>query len=380
MKYKINLQIAGLQLQLYTNSVAEMEFLMLKFHDFITKRSINHVAQIFICNHKKKPTTRKNNFILSIASIEQDFKFFNDELRKIVSHLLLKNNGLLLHASSVAVNNRGFIFIGDEGMGKSTIRKILNTYQSLGDDSALIRVIKKKVYLFGSPFYQTTNRPYPNRKVLIKGIFNLNQSKINRIELLTRENFFKRLISNSFISGLACKHETETLFNRVLSISALTAGFDLYFKQNPSFWNLIQIALKTNLKNKSIKKAVSRINPKVRRVLSKSITWGPTVAEWEILIYMRVINETSWNFEFGGKRKVSDIAEEILTNKTNSSHRELIKEKKQILLKGNEEWLIAVFSNHKFCLVDGNHTAVALFLLGKEGIKLPIRLILGRKN
>ncbi|MDE6511162.1 MAG: hypothetical protein K2L00_03600, partial [Muribaculaceae bacterium] len=95
---------------------------------------------------------------------------------------------LLVHASTVEYEEKGYLFLGKSGTGKSThsrlwIENIPGT-ELLNDDNPIIRIIDGKVYVYGSPWSGKTNC-YRNRRIRVGGIVRLQQASFNRITPLT---------------------------------------------------------------------------------------------------------------------------------------------------------------------------------------------------
>lgn len=102
---------------------------------------------------------------------------------------LLKYNGCLLHSSAVVVDNEAYLFSAPCGTGKSTHTGLWMKYLKdknpyiLNDDKPAIRIMEDGIYAYGTPFsgkYDISE----NKKVRLKGICFLEQSKINHIRKL----------------------------------------------------------------------------------------------------------------------------------------------------------------------------------------------------
>lgn len=69
----------------------------------------------------------------------------------IATHLLFQKI-LFLHASSLVINNKAYVFCGEVGAGKSTIRKLGGQYPSLSDDTTIIKKEGDEYFVYPSPF------------------------------------------------------------------------------------------------------------------------------------------------------------------------------------------------------------------------------------
>ncbi|MDE6562510.1 MAG: hypothetical protein K2K75_14095 [Muribaculaceae bacterium] len=104
---------------------------------------------------------------------------------------------LLVHASTVEYEGKGYLFLGKSGTGKSThshlwIENIPGT-ELLNDDNPIIRIIDGKAYVYGSPWSGKTNC-YRNHRIPIGGLVRLHQAPFNRITPLAGMKAYAALL------------------------------------------------------------------------------------------------------------------------------------------------------------------------------------------
>lgn len=104
---------------------------------------------------------------------------------------------MLVHASVVAHEGGGYMFLGRSGTGKSThsrlwLDHIENTYL-LNDDNPVIRYIDGTAYVYGSPWSGKTPC-YKNESMPLKGIVRLSQAPYNKIDRLAPLQSFASLM------------------------------------------------------------------------------------------------------------------------------------------------------------------------------------------
>jgi len=97
------------------------------------------------------------------------FDFINFVLKLVIELNLLQQDILLLHGSSVVIDQKGYGFIGPSGVGKTTLVANLGhdpAKQIYSEDCAVIKKIKNSFWLFSSPFdykcryaWRPENRP-----------------------------------------------------------------------------------------------------------------------------------------------------------------------------------------------------------------------------
>lgn len=99
---------------------------------------------------------------------------------------LLRFNGILLHSSCIAVDDKAYAFSADSGTGKSThtqlwLKHFGDRAYMLNDDKPAIRLINDKVYACGTPW--SGKYDYSSPKVIeLAGICFLERSENNWIK------------------------------------------------------------------------------------------------------------------------------------------------------------------------------------------------------
>ena len=343
-----------------------------RYADYIAKKK-HHTYTIWLDGAKKKPYKRRGDFHISRDLIHHNFLAFNDSLRMVIVHILNQNRGLIVHASSLVANRRGYVFMGKEGAGKSTVRTLHRSLTSLGDDSAIIRLVGKKLYLYGSPFYQRTKRAYPNKKVPIIGIYSLRQSSGLMVETLPFPINYQTLLARCYISHIGQKKSEMTQLTRTcLQISEQKKIFSLHFPKTYQFISLLNNPI---LNKTEIAKRIKLVNQKVSVLLPAKVSWHPAVVDLHFLKMCQVIKEASWEFEYSKERQVARIASRIKHKKINGPHTNLIHEKMGRLKKS---YFITCQTPSGYVLLDKNHEAIATVLHTKKNQTFP--MIIGQTS
>lgn len=130
---------------------------------------------------------------------------------------LLRYNGMMLHASAVALEGRAYLFSGPCGMGKSTHTRLWqSTFGAenaivFNDDKPALRRLDDRWYAYGTPWCGKDGINV-NRKVPLAGICFLKRGKENKI---------RRLNSMEALSGVLSqtlrRFKDESNLNLVLS-------------------------------------------------------------------------------------------------------------------------------------------------------------------
>lgn len=114
---------------------------------------------------------------------------------------LLRFNGLMLHASAVAMEGRAYLFSGPCGIGKSTHTGLWrqtfgDTVQVFNDDKPALRRLEGRWYAYGTPWCGKDGINQ-NKKVPLVGICFLQQGEENRICRLTPAETVGRILAQT---------------------------------------------------------------------------------------------------------------------------------------------------------------------------------------
>lgn len=141
------------------------------------------------------------NFSIAYAKLAGSMSlrtFFLDNcLMLLYAFSTVSLDTLLIHASVVKNEKKGYAFLGKSGTGKSThsnlwLQHIKNT-ELLNDDNPVVRIMNDKAYIFGSPWSGKTSC-YKNEGVPLKGIVKLNQAPENKIRRLSAIHAYANLL------------------------------------------------------------------------------------------------------------------------------------------------------------------------------------------
>ncbi len=120
-------------------------------------------------------------------------------------NLLSQGNGVLVHACAVKDGDRGLLFAGTSGAGKSTIAELWNSQGNaaiLSDDRVIIRKHEGKFWIYGTPWHGSGRFASPDSVPL------------------TRIHFLK--------------HAPE---NQLLALKSIDAHTKMLVRSFPTYWN-----------------------------------------------------------------------------------------------------------------------------------------------
>lgn len=101
--------------------------------------------------------------------------------------VLSENSAIAIHSSVIVSRERGVLFLGESGTGKSTHTRLwrenIEDATLLNDDSPIVRIVDDKALVFGSPWSGKTPC-YKNLSYPIAGFCRLSQAPHNLIRRL----------------------------------------------------------------------------------------------------------------------------------------------------------------------------------------------------
>ena len=164
-------------------------------------------------------------------------------LKSIYSISVIKNGGLVLHASAVLRNGKAYIFFGPSGSGKTTVARLSQEFPVLDDESIFIKRRNSSYQAYGTAEAQKSiaKAQRGDMKVEgafpIQGLYKLTQDKKVYLSRLPISQAIVELFTiPALLKGLAGhKRLLLNLSNLVTEIPC----FDLHFRQDNSFWGCI---------------------------------------------------------------------------------------------------------------------------------------------
>lgn len=158
----------------------------------ISKEKNSFIIKSFFHSKRKKIEEQ-----LLISNTTTDILYFI--IKVIIARFVIFNDTLLLHASSIEINDKAYLFCGPSHEGKSTIIKNFNFDGSLSDDTAILKKDDNSVVVYTSPF---DNRKMPSisyKKITLGCIFFISQSKKNAIYRLNWPKALHQFLISNFI-------------------------------------------------------------------------------------------------------------------------------------------------------------------------------------
>lgn len=115
--------------------------------------------------------------------------------------LLIKNSGIILHSSGVLIDDKGFIFCGKSGSGKTTISNLFirsNFATVLTDEALILRKHEDSIRIYGSPWKGSGDNIYCNKNCQLNHIYFIYHGKENTSSNIDKGEAISILVKQAF--------------------------------------------------------------------------------------------------------------------------------------------------------------------------------------
>ena len=161
----------------------------------------------------------------------------NSFLRFVYSLVLLKELGFLVHAAGLIKNEKGYIFPGKSGVGKTTIARLSPGATLLSDDIPLVKT-GGAPFIFGTPFWGDLAVGGEKTSAPLAGVYFPVKDKKSYTERLKPRQVFEKLLPN-VVFFFKNEKFSKQLFNLCFDLATKVPGYELHFLPDPSFWEYI---------------------------------------------------------------------------------------------------------------------------------------------
>lgn len=164
-------------------------------------------------------------------------------LRVVYAWRCLAHDALLLHASGVIRNGRGYVFFGHSGSGKTTLARLSSDALILSDDLVILKCEEADdrpiVRVFGIPFRgDLSEAPRANASAPLYGLYSLVKDDHHQLDRMERHEAVGRLASCApFV--MSQPQNAQRVLKLCDEITRRVAVQTLHFRRDPAFWSVL---------------------------------------------------------------------------------------------------------------------------------------------
>ena len=139
---------------------------------------------------------------------------------------LLLEGGFVLHGAAIEWKEKGIIFTGASGAGKSTQAHLWQKLERaiiINGDCPAIRKRKEGTYLYGTPWCGSSGE-YMNRETVLSAVVLVKQAKENQVRKLEGQEKFMVVLSQVFRSNV----DARMLDISIRNVMACIEDFEVY--------------------------------------------------------------------------------------------------------------------------------------------------------
>lgn len=175
---------------------------------------------------------------LTISSQQpvEEIEYF---LRVIHAVLAFERGGLLFHAAGIVRGDRGYLFFGHSGSGKTTVARLSAEYTVLNDDLVLILPADAGWRVHATPFWNPTQVEPTREDAPLTAMFRLVQNKQVFTEELRPSQAVAEVIANVPVIPDDPRRTPELLV-RCRRLLRSVPAYQLHFLPDDSFWHAVE--------------------------------------------------------------------------------------------------------------------------------------------
>ncbi len=162
-----------------------------------------------------------------------------EHLIRLASALwIYKAGGMMFHAAGISRENKGYLFSGQSGAGKTTVCRVSRDVVILNDDLVVLTPQKGEWWVWATPFSNPTQVQPNMGSAKLYAILNLVQDLNHRIIPTHPAAAAADLMTHIPFLG-SHKEFIEDIFLRCISIVKNAETYELHFLPDNGFWSLI---------------------------------------------------------------------------------------------------------------------------------------------
>lgn len=164
---------------------------------------------------------------------EGGYSFLKFNLRLLTLLLLGQEGGVMLHACGIEKGGEGYLFLGPSGSGKTTVACLLYGSRLLSDELVIVRPQGSHFLAFGTPWYGSFPRVYPQGVGLGKLLF-LTRGPLFFVPLSPPKALRRLLVNAQFATW--DEGATQKTLQLLADLSRKVPAYDMHFTLEDDIW------------------------------------------------------------------------------------------------------------------------------------------------
>ena len=174
-----------------------------------------------------------------LVKLSHNQSCFDNFLRMLFTLILAEESGLMLHASAVSEKGQANIFFGPSGSGKTTVARLSRERKILTDELVIIKPHNGRFRVYATPFWDEYMAGQRNARAALQALYSLKKDRRNNLKTLDKIQAVMALYK--CVSFFTDDHRLlRRVFNTCCNIVDTVPAYELHFRPDPSFWQLMQ--------------------------------------------------------------------------------------------------------------------------------------------
>jgi len=183
--------------------------------------------------------------IYFFRSAQDSFYSLHRLLWIYIAQVLGEKGGCFLHAAALVHGQKGALFLGDSGAGKSTIAGLCPECQVISDDGPIFFEHNGEYMIYPSPYQQIDPLNGLNKEIIqmsarVKNLYFLIKDRQPFLKEVLKKDAFSMILNRHihYFTFLSARAKT-TLFDLFFRVCDIIPMYNLHFTKKPGIWGLI---------------------------------------------------------------------------------------------------------------------------------------------
>ena len=159
-------------------------------------------------------------------------------VRTVTAFLAYQAGGMMFHGAGILRGEKGYIFFGHSGSGKSTVAGFSAEDVVLNDDLLILHPLPDAWMMYATPFWNPTQVKPTNGEGEVHGLYRLVKDTSIFVERMSSGQAVGELAASTPVFP-AESDQAQVILERCLQLSQCVPVYRLHFQKNDNFWSVI---------------------------------------------------------------------------------------------------------------------------------------------